>query len=131
MADAVTTQILHEDASSLTVVFTNISDGTGEADVVKVDVSALTPAATSVQIEAVHWATDGMAVRIEWDATTDTPAFLVPQSDSGCVDFRATRAGRLVSNAGSGVTGDVLFTTVGHTAGDTYWIMLELKKIGA
>lgn len=129
MADAVSTQILHESASSLTVVFTNISDGTGEADVNKIDVSALTPAASGVQIEAISWATDGMAVRIEWDATTDTLAFLVPTNNCGSIDFRKTMTGRLISNAGAGATGDVFFTTVGHTSGDTYWIMMELRKI--
>jgi hypothetical protein len=33
-----------------------------------------------------------------------------------------------VANAGSGKTGDILFTTVGHSSGDTYSIILELVK---
>ena len=36
--------------------------------------------------------------------------------------------GGLPNNAGSGVTGDVQFTTVGHSSGDTYTIILYLRK---
>jgi hypothetical protein len=32
------------------------------------------------------------------------------------------------NNAGSGITGDLDFTTVGHSSGDTYMIVLELIK---
>jgi hypothetical protein len=33
------------------------------------------------------------------------------------------------NNAGSGVTGDIDFTTVGHSDGDAYSIILVLTKI--
>jgi hypothetical protein len=128
MADAVATQVLFESGDALVVKFTNISDGTGEAAVTKVDVSALTPAASEVFIERIHWATYGMAVRVLWDATSDTVAWLIPQDSEGCIDFTKTIAGRLVNDAGSGKTGDIQFTTVGHTSGDTYSIILELRK---
>lgn len=128
MADAVTTQILYESATDLVVKLTNISDGTGEADVAKVDVSALTPACAEVDILKCLFATDGMAVRIEWDASTDTLALLIPANQQGCIDFHCDYPGGLRNNAGSGKTGDILFTTVGHTSGDTYDITLYLKK---
>ena len=32
------------------------------------------------------------------------------------------------NNAGSGVTGDIDFTTVGHSSGDAYSIILILNK---
>jgi len=32
------------------------------------------------------------------------------------------------NNAGSGVTGDIDFTTVGHSSGDSYHIILEMVK---
>ena len=41
MADAVTSQTLQDGDKSVVMKFTNISDGTGEAAVKKVDVSAL------------------------------------------------------------------------------------------
>ena len=129
MADAVATQILYESADQLVVKFTNISDGTGEAAVTKVDVSALTPAASEVWIERISWATYGMAVRILWDATADTMAWIVPQNSYGEMDFRTTIAGRLKNDAGAGKTGDIQFTTVAHTADDMYAIVLELRKV--
>jgi hypothetical protein len=127
-ADAVSTQILHEDKSHLTVKFDNISGGDGESDVNKVDVSALTPACAEVDLLGIWFSTDGMAVRIEWDATTDTVAWLVPANQTGYLDFRELFPGGVRNNSGTGKTGDVFFTTVGHTAGDTYSIILHLKK---
>jgi hypothetical protein len=128
MADAVTTNIMFESSTDLVVQFTNISDGNGEADVVKVDVSALTPPCAEVDILKVVFATDGMAVRIEWDATVDIPAVLIPANQTGVLDFRKDWPGGLRNFGGSGKTGDVLFTTVGHTSGDTYTIVLYCKK---
>jgi len=37
--------------------------------------------------------------------------------------------GGLSNNAGSGKTGDILFTTKGHSSGDTYSIVLEMIKV--
>jgi hypothetical protein len=128
MADAVETQVLYESASEYIAKFTNVSDGTGEADVVKVDVSALSPSCAEVDIVKIVYSTDGMAVRVEWDATTDTVAWLIPANQSDTIDFSKDTPGRIRNNAGSGKTGDVLFTTVGHTLGDSYSIILHCRK---
>jgi hypothetical protein len=64
-----------------------------------------------------------MNVRILFDATTDAYAWLVPQNTNYLMDFSSF--GGLPSNAGTGVTGDVLFTTGDATAGDTYTIVIE------
>ncbi len=124
MADAVTTQIITESSGKIVVKFTNISDGTGEAAVAKVDVSALTPAASGVTIERIQWWTSGMGVDFLWDATIDVLIFRVPTNSIGDFVFSPP----IQNNAGAGVTGDVLFTTVGHTAGDSYTIILTLRK---
>jgi hypothetical protein len=42
MADAVTSQTIQDGERKAVLKFTNISDGTGETNVVKVDVSTLT-----------------------------------------------------------------------------------------
>jgi len=42
------------------------------------------------------------------------------------LDFR--EVGPLSNNAGSGVTGDVSFTTIGASAGDRCFIMLVVDK---
>lgn len=124
MADAVTSQTLVDGPRNLVMKFTNVSDGTGESAVTKVDVSAFNT--TGVTIQKIHYSTQGMAVRVLWDATSDVLAWLVPQDGDGCFDF--TPFGGIRNNAGAGVTGDIQFTTVGHTAADTYSIILEMTK---
>jgi len=124
MADAVTSQTLIDGGKNLVMKFTNVSDGAGESAVTKVDVSAF--AAAGVKINKIHYSTYGMAVRILWDATADVVAWLVPQDADGCMDF--TQFGGLQNNAGDGKTGDIQFTTIGATSGDTYSIVLEMAK---
>lgn len=126
MADAVASQTLMDGPRNAVMKFTNVSDGTGESAVLKVDVSALSGAPSEVRIDRVHFATAGMSVRILWDATTDVDALLIPIDQSGCFDF--TGFGGLKNNSGAGKTGDIMFTTIGHTAGDIYTIVLEMTK---
>ncbi len=126
MVDAVTSQTLIDGKRNVVQSFTNVSDGTGESAVVKVDVSALNDAPATVRIMKIHYATAGMAVQILWDATTPVLAWTVPPDSQGFVDF--TAFGGLKNNAGAGITGDVKFTTVGHTSTDAYSIVLEMAK---
>lgn len=126
MADAVASQTLVDGPRNVVMKFTNVSDGTGESAVLKVDVSGLSGAPTRVRIDRIHYATSGMGVRILWDATTDVDVFLIGPDQTGCMDF--TGFGGLVNNAGTGVTGDIMLTTVGHTSGDVYSIILEMSK---
>ena len=131
MADAVATQTLQDGAKMLVQKFTNISDGTGESAVVKVDVSGLASnsngqACTGVTIDKIWWQCIGMKVRILFDATTDVMAIELGENQSGNHDY--TNFGGLPNNAGSGKDGDVLFTTVGHTSADTYTIIMSMRK---
>lgn len=128
MADAVATTVLSESAVHYEALFTNISDGTGESAVTKIDVSALTPACAEVDILWMWFSTDGMAVRVLFDATTDTVGWLVPANQTGLIDFQKTFKGGLRNNSGTGKTGDVQVTTVGHSVGDTYSIILHCRK---
>ena len=131
MADAVTSQTFIDGPKHAVMKFTNVSDGSGESAVTKVDVSALATSAdgdacTSVVIERIWWQCIGMKVQILWDA--DTAAFCIElgENQSGHHDYNSF--GGLSNNAGSGKTGDVLFTTVGHSSADTYTIMLYMRK---
>ena len=131
MADAVATQTLQDGEKVVVQKFTNISDGTGESAVVKVDVSALSSnargqACTGVTIEEIWWQCIGMKVQILFDASTDVMAIELGENQSGNHDYRSF--GGLTNNAGSGKTGDVAFTTVGHTSADTYTIILYMRK---
>ena len=123
MADAVATQVILNGDKNVVLKCTNISDGTGEAAVVK---AAAATYGTALKIEKIHYSTDGMAVRILWDADTDVVCWLIPANQSDTLDF--TKIGGLPNNGGTGVTGNIAMTTVGHTSGDTYTIILELSK---
>src|SRR5687767_12509348 len=107
MADAVTATTTFESKSELELVLTNISDGTGEAAVTKVDVSALALPCDEVALTALDHATDGMAVRLLWDATADAVAFLIPANQHGSADFTKMARGCLRNTGGAGKTGDL------------------------
>lgn len=131
MADAVATQILFDGERMAIMKFTNISDGTGETKVTKVDASALSPssfdkACDGVTITNIHAMTHGMEVDMYWDATTDVFILSVPQNNMYSMDL--TKFGGLWNNAGAGKNGDVLFSTRDASAGDTYTIILEMVK---
>ena len=131
MADAVTSQTLVDNDKTLVMKFTNISDGTGESAVKKVDVSALNTnghgqTCTSVTIDKIWWQCIGMKVRILFDADTDVMAIELGENQSGNHDYSIF--GGLTNNAGTGKTGDVKFTTVGASSGDTYTVILYLRK---
>ena len=131
MADAVATQILFDGERTAIMKFTNISDGTGETKVTKVDASALSPssfdkACDGVTITNIHAMTHGMEVDMYWDATTDVLIASIPQNNMYSMDL--TKFGGLWNNAGAGKNGDVLFSTRDASTGDTYTIILEMVK---
>lgn len=131
MADAVASQTLFDGERVAIMKFTDISDGTGENKVVKVNVSGLSPSAAGgacdgVTITKIHASTHGMEVQIYWDATTDALCWIVPQNSQYTWDFEKING--LINNAGAGKTGNVLFSTVDASAGDMYSIVLEMVK---
>lgn len=126
MSDAVTSQVIFDGSKRAILKFTNISDGTGESTIVKVDVSELVDAPSKVVINKIWFVTDGMAVQLLWDATANVLAYAIASNQNGFLDFSGF--GGIKNNAAAGVTGDLLFTTVGHTAGDSYSIILEVTK---
>jgi hypothetical protein len=131
MADTVTSQTIQDGEKTAVLKFTNVSDGTGESAVKKVDVSALTTnsageSCTSVSISRIYWACVGMRVNIEFDATTNVLAIPLPADSTG--DEYYDIFSGIPNNAGSGVTGDIDFTTVSHSSGDAYSIILVLTK---
>ena len=136
MADAVTSQTLSDGDSTAVVKFTNISDGTGESSVEKVDVASLTSAAdgtasSPVHLEQIWYDIGGMRVALEWNATSNVVAAVLGGSAAagnvnGHMDFRSF--GGLKNNAGGGINGDIDLTTHGHTAHDHYTIVLQLRK---
>ena len=137
MADAVTSQTLSDGDRVAVVKFTNISDGSGEASVKKVDISTLAASVTTgatparATIEQVWYDIGGMRVALEWNATTNVVSAVLGGSAaagnvSGHMDFRSF--GGIKNTEASGVDGDIDLTTHGHTAHDHYTIVLQLRK---
>lgn len=132
MADAVATQIIQDGPKEAVFKFTNVSDGTGESGVVKVDVSALTPdpmtgkACSSATIQYITYSTIGMGVKIFFDATADVLAWEMPADDARTFNFFEFTG--IPNNAGAGKTGDILFSTVNATAGNSYAVLLKVLK---
>lgn len=131
MADAVTSQTILDGERLFIAKFTNISDGTGETAVTKIDVTTLASnsfglACNGVKLNKIYGTTHGMEVRILWDATTDQFAWQIPQNSNYLMDLSSF--GGIPNNAGAGKNGNVLFTTSDQTAGDMYTIVLECLK---
>jgi hypothetical protein len=124
MADAVSSQTILDGKRNVVMKFTNLSDGTGEAAVTKVDVSALNDAPATVSIKKIHYSVTGMVVTLLWDATTDER--IVDLAGDGCLD--CSGFGGIPNTLASGYTGDILLTTTGHTSGDNYTVILEMTK---
>ena len=128
---AATTQTII-DGGRVAVMKFEFSGATPEVAVLKVDVSGLTThptkltACTRVAIEKIwHTSTDEIGVDMLWDADVDVIAWTI--RGDGTLDF--TKIGPITNNAGTGVTGDLLFTTQGtEVATSRYAITLQLRK---
>lgn len=129
MADTVDVRPLFIGTRRVAYRFTNVSDGTGEAAVTKIDISTLVgpdgrTAPTRSAIEQIEWSLQGFtSVRLFWDHTTDDEIAVL--SGAGFKDFR--EVGGMADPSSAGGTGDVLLTTAGAAAGATYDITLIMR----
>ena len=136
MADAVTTQTIVNTDKRAIIKLNNLSDGSGEASVKKIDVSTLGSnsigtTCSRVTIDQIWYSIGGMRVDLEWAATTNVKAVMLGSSAAagnvgGHLDFRSF--GGIKNTEASGVDGDIDLTTSGHTNLDHYTIVLELRK---
>jgi len=132
MADAVTATTVEDGPKEAIFYLTNTSDGTGESAVTKVDVSELSSlqdgtACTGVRVKRITFTNVGMGVKLLWDATTDVIAAELPADYSDTLDY-SDMSGLPNVAASGGNTGDIQLTTVGHSNGDTYSIVLHCLK---
>ena len=89
MADSVATKVLVNNGMDYIVSFTNVSDGTGESAVVKIDASALSPAPQSyISLEKIWYSCYGMSVSIFFDATTDDRMLVLQGDGVQLIDWR-------------------------------------------
>ena len=130
MADTVTTQTI-ADTSGVKFVtkLTNISDGTGETLVKKVDASELTFMTEDGNRKiskiwfSINTATSISGVELIWDGATNATAMFL--SGQGHFDFRPS--GDEIPNNASIPTGDVLLSTNNFANGDNYTIIVEFR----
>ena len=137
MADAVTSQILFNGPRHLVYRFTNESDGTGEAAVLKVDATSNTngvfyagqnyPSGLHLKIVRVRYDIRNMGLRIQWVASSAQDALVL--SGFNTLDFLDSGG---IQNPGTaalpGATGSIQFTTVGAAVGSGYFVDLYMTK---
>ena len=130
MADTVTTQTIADTSGVKFVVkMTNLSDGTGETLVKKVDASELTFMSEDGNRKiskiwySINTANNKSAVELLWDGETNATATLL--SGNGYWDLRT--AGDEIPNNSTTPTGDVLLSTNGFINGDNYTILVEFR----
>jgi len=139
MADVVTSQTLVDTTGTKTVIkFTNISDGSGETLVTKMDSSALTfmTEDATKKVAKIWWSintTNGKSgVELLWagSGTSSANATIGFFSGTGYHDYFT--AGNSIPNnatltANTSPAGDVLLSTKGFVSGDNYTIILEVR----
>ena len=130
MADTVTTQTI-ADTSGVKFVakLTNLSAGSGETLVKKIDASELTFMSEDGNrtIARVYYSINTSdrksGVEILWDGETNATALFL--SGQGFMDFR-TDGNSIVNNATT-PTGDLLLSTKNFASGDNYTIIVEFR----
>ena len=66
-----------------------------------------------------------MGVKIFFDASTDVLAWQLAADCTDTLDFSDFG---IPDTKASGTTGDIQFTTVGHSSGDVYVIVMQVRK---
>ena len=139
MADVVTSQTIVDAAGTKTVMkFTNISDGSGETLVTKMDASELTFMTEDANrtLGKIYWSvntTNGKSgVELLWAGSGDNAANATIGFFSGRGVHDYYTAGNAIPNnatltANTSPAGDILLSTKGFVAGDNYTIILEIR----
>ena len=139
MVDVVTSQTLVDTSGTKTVIkMTNISDGSGETLVTKMDASALTfmTEDATKTVAKIWWSintTNGKSgVELLWagSGTSAANATIGFFSGTGYHDYFT--AGNSIPNnatltANTSPAGDILLSTKGFVSGDNYTIILEVR----
>ena len=139
MADVVTSQTIVDTVGTKTVMkFTNISDGSGETLVTKMDASALNFMTEDAErvLAKIYWSINttngksGVELLFAGSGTSAANATIGFFSGTGFHDYFT--AGNSISNnatltANTSPAGDILLSTKGFVAGDNYTIILEVR----
>ena len=130
MADRVTTQVISDTSGVKYVVkMTNISDGSGESLVKKIDASTTTFMTEdgNRKIAKIWYSVNSISkkacVELLWEGATNATAVLL--GGQGYWDLRT--AGNSIPNNAITPTGDVLLSTRDFVLGDNYTVLVEFR----
>lgn len=144
MSDAVTSQTLENGNQWFVAKFTNLSDGTGETGVVKLDPTSGASGANNMgvviqgqtlypgvhlKIMEMKYTVSGMALQIDWKATSNSNLWNL--QGYGHFNFRQQGGLYVPQSAGAPITGangQVLFTTLGAAPGSSYTVDIWCRK---
>lgn len=124
MVDTVRVRALTDDSENYYVEMTNVSDGTGETDVLKIDAAAI--AVVALRLQSIRFMTVGMGVILKWDATVKERMLELPPNVAGSIIY--PDKGEPDDPRAAGFTGDVYLSTVGAALNDSYHLILGFAK---
>jgi len=140
MPDIVTSQTLKDHASAWAVKLTNISDGTGETNVTKVNANTLIASngdgSTRLSITKLFWniargtsSLQDPRVTLFWANSIPGGAntTIATLTGSGVLDLTTGLQAPFTNNAPN-TAGNILLSTTGFTASAAYTLVLEGKK---
>ena len=140
MADIVTSQTLKDHASAWAVKLTNISDGTGETNVTKVNANTLIASngdgSTRLSITKLFWnvsrgtsSLQDPRVTLFWANSVAGGAntTIATLSGSGVLDLTTGLQAPFTNNAAN-TAGNIMLSTTGFTTSAAYTLVLEGKK---
>ena len=139
MADVVTSQTIVDTVGTKTVMkFTNISDGSGETLVTKMDASALNFMTEDAErvLAKIYWSINttngksGVELLFAGSGTSAANATIGFFSGTGFHDYFT--AGNSIPNnatltANTSPAGDILLSTKGFVSGDNYTLIIEVR----
>ena len=103
-----------------------VSDGSEETDLVIYDNSAFVADVSKGNLKQVWLSGNAATLRLEWDQTTDSPAFAGGPENGNYWDFRGF--GGIPNPNGTGATGDLVLTTAGLDSGDEVFLIIHISQ---
>jgi len=118
MADTAKTRVINQTIHKSVILISGSSDGTGEASIIKVNISDLPGAPSKVKITRIEYGVIGMNVELKFHRTSGGDVVIL--SGSGCISDE-------IEDKGAGLTGDIQLTSHEPVAGGGYTILLEIQ----
>jgi len=118
MVDVAKSRTINETIHKSVFILSAGSDGTGEANVKKINISDLPGAPTKVKITRLEWSVQGLNCDLHFDRTAGGDIAIL--HEHGSIKDE-------IEDKGTGLTGDIHITTTDAIAGGGYTILLEIQ----